>query len=333
MPCEWNSDIRAGRSWRGLWIGLFLCVAACAQAPAGLEKPDGTPAAPGAEAELGRAYFKAGNFGRAAPHLRRAFEQDSDDWESAQLLALSYYSLGDCRQALPLLKQLRGRLHSTGSDLPYLEGICYLKTEEWESARRAFAGMFSAPPDGALAHLMLAKMMVRQKMEGRAVPEIQKALELDPRLPMAHFLLGEIDLYQGKAPDALREFQKELDINPTVWLVYWRLGDAYARMEKFDEAENALKQSIWLNESFTGSYLLMGEIELKKGDLELAAGFLERALKLDPQNSYAHYALGRAYQRMGRTEEANRHFEITRTLRQTKTADQELTFQQTIRVP
>ena len=149
---------------------------------------------------------------------------------------------------------------------------------------------------------MLAKMMVRQRMEERSVPEIQRALELDPRLPMAHFLLGEIYLYQTNPQRALEEFRKELEINPTVWLVYWRLGDAYFRLEKYDEAEKVLKEAVWLNESFTGSYLLLGEVELKKGDLALGVGFLERALKLDPQNDYAHYSLARAYQQMGRTE-------------------------------
>jgi Flp pilus assembly protein TadD len=64
---------------------------------------------------------------------------------------------------------------------------------------------------------------------------------------------------------------------------------------------------------------------LKKGDLELAVGFLERALKLDPNNYYAHYFLGRAYQRLGRSEEARQEIERTQSLRtQKKQADQEL---------
>jgi Tfp pilus assembly protein PilF len=44
-------------------------------------------------------------------------------------------------------------------------------------------------------------------------------------------------------------------------------------------------------------------------------GFLEQALKLDPRNYYAHYSLARAYQRLGRTEEAQQHFEMTKSLR------------------
>jgi Tfp pilus assembly protein PilF len=57
-----------------------------------------------------------------------------------------------------------------------------------------------------------------------------------------------------------------------------------------------LKEAIWLNESSSGAYILLGQIQLKKGDAGLAAGFLERALKLDPQNYYVHYFLAKAYQ-------------------------------------
>lgn len=285
------------------------------------------PKTPGLEAKLGKAYFQNRKFQQAISHLQLAVRLVPDDWESTQLLALTYYSLGDCPQALPLLLKLGTHLTKSEIDDPYLTGVCYLKIQQWEAARAAFAEMFAVPPDSAMAHLMLAKMMVRQRMEDRSEPEIQRALELDPRLPMAHFLLGEVYLYQTNPQRALEEFKRELAINPTVWLVYWRLGDAYTRLKKYDEAERALKQSIWLNESFTGSYLLLGEVELKKGNLELGAGFLEHALKLDPQNDYAHYSLGRAYQQMGRTAEANRHFEITRSLRAEKKSDEQKLFQ------
>ena len=172
---------------------------------------------------------------------------------------------------------------------------------------------------------MLAKMMVHQRSEELAVPQLQQAIALDPHLPMVHFLLGEIYLFKSDPRQALEEFKKELAVNPTIWLVYWRLGDAYARLDMYQEAVKALKQSIWLNETFTGPYVLLGEIGLKQGDLELAVGFLQRALKLDPNNYYAHYFLGKAYQQLGRSEDARREIEQTQSLRmQKKQADQEL---------
>jgi tetratricopeptide (TPR) repeat protein len=285
------------------------------------------PQPSGVEAKLGKAYYQKRSFQEAIAHFKIALEQNPGDLEAVQLLALSFYSVGEVQEAIPLLEKVRARVPESQSDTAYLLGVCYLKTQQLDKARAAFGQMFSVAPGSAMAHMMLAKMMVRQKLEEQSVPEIHKALELDPRLPMAHFLLGEIYLYQTNPQRALEEFKKELEINPTVWLVYWRLGDAYTRLEKYDEAEKVLKEAVWLNESFTGSYLLLGEVELKKGNPELGAGFLERALKLDPQNDYTHYSLARAYQQMGRTEEANRHFEITRSLRAEKKSDEQRLFQ------
>jgi len=272
------------------------------------------PETAGVETTFGTAYFQLHRFPQAIEHLKKALTQNPDDLEATQLLALSFYGSGDFARAAPLLEKLGPRLAAGTPDGPYLLGICYIMTQRSDDARRAFAQLFSVPPESAMAYLMLGKIFVRQKMEDRAVPQIDTALAIDPRLAMAHFLLGEIDLYKEKPQQAVEEFQKELAVNPTVWLVYWRLGDAYFRLDKLDQAESALKQSIWLNESSSGAFILLGRIALKRNDASLASGFLERALKLDPQNYYVHYFLARAYQSLGRTAEASEHFDISKSL-------------------
>ncbi len=294
-----------------------------------LQRKEPKPA--GLEAKLGKAYYKKRNLQRAIAHLRIALQQDPQDRETTQLLGLSLYSVGQLDQAIPFLEKLQSLHPEAEFDGLYLLGVCYLRTQQVDKARAAFGRMFSAPPDSATTHLLLAQMMVRQHLEDKAIPELEKAVSLDPHLPMVHFLLGEIYLYKSDPQRALEEFKKELEVNPTVWLVYWRLGDAYARLEKYNEAEEALKESIWLNETFTGSYVLLGQIELKKGDLELGIGFLERALKLDPQNYLAHYSLAKAYQQAGRMDEANRHFDLARSLRTEKNSEEQQFFQETTR--
>jgi tetratricopeptide (TPR) repeat protein len=279
---------------------------------------DKQSSAPGVEGRLGKAYYETRDLPLALQHLSNAVKQDSEDWESTQLLAITSFGLGDCRQAASLLLKVIPHLTEGQADAARLLGLCYLRLQEFENARGAFATMFGVTPDGPMAYFLLGKMMVNQHMDDAAVPELQKALELDPHLAMARFILGEIDLTRSDAAKALSEFKKELEVNPSVWLVYWRLGDAYMRLQRYDEAEQALKQALWLNDSFTGGYLMLGEIELDKDEPNLARGFLERAVKLDPQNSYGHYFLGRAYQKLGKLDEANREFELQKAMRNSK---------------
>lgn len=286
------------------------------------------PATPHLEAKLGKACFESNQFRPAVAHLKAALEQNDADTESAQLLALSYFALAEYAEAVPLLEKLDTRLSGKIPDGPYLLASSYVMTQRWDDARKTFAGVFSVPPDSATAYLMFGKFLVRQRLEDRAVPIIQAALKRDPELPMAHFILGEIDLYKGDAPAAVDELTKELVINPSVWLVYWRLGDAYVRLEKYDGAEKVLRQAVWLNETSSGAYILLGQVGLKRNDPAMAAGFLERAVELDPQNDYVHYFLGKAYQGLGRFAEANQHFAIARQLRNNKRTDERANFQQ-----
>ena len=286
------------------------------------------PGTPHLEAKLGKACFRSNQFRQAVPHLKLALQQNDADPESAQLLALSYFALAEYAQAIPLLEKLNAQLSENIPDGPYLLASSYVMTQRWDDARKTFAGVFSVPPDSATAYLMFGKFLVRQRLEDRAVPEIQTALQRDPQLAMAHFILGEIDLYKGDAPAAVEELTKELAINPSVWLVYWRLGDAYVRLEKYDEAEKVLKEAVWLNETSSGPYILLGQVALKRNDPAAAAGFLERAAELDPQNDYVHYFLGKAYQSLGRPAEANQHFAIARQLRNNKRTDERASFQQ-----
>jgi tetratricopeptide (TPR) repeat protein len=273
------------------------------------------PKTPGLEARLGKLYYQKRDYLQAAPHLEAALKDKPNDGESTQLLGLSYYLLGHVQQAIPLLEKVDSRMSQPDVTASYLLGISYLQSYRYDKARASFAKMFSVPAESAQAHVVLGQMMIREEFEDKAVPELQKAVAMDPRLPMAHFLLGEIYLFKSKVDLALEEFHKELEINPILWLAYWRMGDAYTRLEKWDEAERALKQAIWLNENFTGPYILLGKVELKKGDANLAAGFLQKALKMDPNNYSAHYLLGTAYKELGRTADAGREFGLTRTLR------------------
>jgi len=281
-----------------------------------------TPDTPRLQARIGKAYFQSNQFQKAVPHLKLALQQNESDTESVQLLALSYFAAGGYAEAVPLFERLGPLLPENTADGPYLLASCYTMTQRWDDARKMYAKLFSVPLDSAMAYLVFGKFLIRQRLEDRAVGEIQTALQRDPSLAMAHFLLGEIALSKGDVSGAVNEFNEELAVNPGLWLVYWRLGDAYVRLEKYDDAEKVLRQAIWLNETSSGSYILLGQVALKRDDPATAAEYLERALKLDPQNDYVHYFLGKAYQGLNRTSDANQHFAIARQLRNSKRADE-----------
>ena len=303
----------------GLILVLLLSIGATLTSAADIERPDRS-----ATVKEAKSFYQAKKFQQAIDLLNDVVRVKPDDYEAAQILALSYYSTGKLNEAISLLEKLQSNLGPAGFDTSYLLGMCRLKTGQPDKARAAFARMYSVQPDSGVAHLLFARILVREHREDEAVPELKTAIALDGRLGMAHFLLGEVYLYKGAVDSAIAEFHKELEISPALWLVYWRLGDALVRREAYDEAERAVKQAIWLNESFSGAYVTLGQIALKRGDFELAAGLLERAVKMEPNNQNAHYSLAKAYQKLGRTQDANRQFEMSRALLGDKNASHPL---------
>jgi tetratricopeptide (TPR) repeat protein len=268
------------------------------------------PGLKGVAHELGTAYYKKSDYLRALDWFRKALQENPADREVTQLLGMSYYLSGKPADAIPLLEKVQEWYPRANVDAAYILGQCYIQIKDYPHARQAFARMFDLPPDSAGSFLLTARMLFRQEFEPVALEYAQKAVALDPKLPLAHFLLGEIHLFQSQVPDAIADFQQELTVDPGHATTYYKLADAYSRIQKFDDSERLLQRSIWLDPTSTGPYILLGKVLEKKGEPELAVRALRRAASMDPNNAITHHLLGKAYRDLGRNEEAERELKL-----------------------
>ena len=93
-------------------------------------------------------------------------------------------------------------------------------------------------------------------------------------------------------------------LNPADAATYYKLADAYSRDQKFDEAQRLLQQSIRLDATSTGPFILMGKVLQKKREYDLAVLSLKHAMTMEPNNPTAHYLLGQVYRDMGKKDDA-----------------------------
>jgi len=262
------------------------------------------PATKGLAFELGTAYYKKSDFTNAIQYLKKATTEDPSNHEAVQLLGMSYFASGHPADAIPLLEQVQGWIPRANSDGYYILGTCYIQTKNYDGARRAFGKMFDVPGDSAAAYLFTARMLLRQEFDPTAEEYAQKAVSLDPKLPLAHYLLGELYMYKSRLPEAIAEFQKELELNPAHAATYYKLGDAYSRAQKYDDAQRMLQRSIRLDATSSVPFILMGKVLQKKGDYDLAILSLKHAITMEPNNPTTHYLLGQTYREMGKKEDA-----------------------------
>jgi tetratricopeptide (TPR) repeat protein len=268
------------------------------------------PQTKGLAHELGTAYYRKGNYPQAIEYLKQALQQDSGDNEATQLLGISYYLSGKPADAIPFLEKVQRWFPRANVDASYILGQCYIQTKDYPHARLAFAKMFDLQPESAASYLLTARMLFRQEFGPVAVEYAQKAIAMDPKLPLAHFLLGEIHLFKSQVSEAVTDFQAELSLNPAHAETYYKLADAYSRIQKFDDAERLLQRSIWLDPTSTGPYVLMGKVLEKKGEPELAVRALRRAAAMDPNNAITHHLLGQSYRDLGNNAEAERELKL-----------------------
>jgi tetratricopeptide (TPR) repeat protein len=156
----------------------------------------------------------------------------------------------------------------------------------------------------------------RQGRLKEAVEAARKGLELNPLYVDMHNDLGTALLKLGKREEGKRELLLAFNdaTNPYPEVSARNLGQASFEEQNFPEATNWFRTSISRNKSYPDAYLGLADTLLATGRPDEALLTLEAGVKELPLHPALLVALGEAYQRAGRLndartklEEASRH--------------------------
>ncbi len=272
------------------------------------------PEPAGTERLLGTIHYQRNEFAAADTAFEHAIAQDHDDLEAVQMRGVTLYRMGKAAEAIPLLERSNDAVGAANSDSTYVLAVCYMDVHRYDDARRVFAKQYKLASNSAGAYLFLARMLLRRNYPVEAAQMAEKALALEPHLPLAHFLLGQIDLSKSQEAEAVLEFEAERKINPMDGEVYERLGDSYLRAARLEEAQQTLDCAVVLEPNATGPYILLGQVLLKRDDPATALNYLVRAEKMDPGNHLTHLLLGQAYRAAGRKDDATREYKAAEAI-------------------
>ena len=122
----------------------------------------------------------------------------------------------------------------------------------------------------AEAHIALANVRVWHKWAKGAEPEFKRGLELNPNYSTGHQWYSIYLSVVGRQDEAILEMEKAKELDPFSIIINTELGCPYLYSKRYDRAV----------ECFT------------------------KALEMDPNFPFAHFALAEAYDRIGRFSEA-----------------------------
>jgi Flp pilus assembly protein TadD len=148
-----------------------------------------------------------------------------------------------------------------------------------------------------------------------AVPELQRAAELNPDLPTVHSLLGVALMNAGERPAAMAAFRRELKKNPNDFQANLRLALLLRDEDRLDEASDYLARAARLRPRDPDVMYGVARIQMGRDDWAAAQKTLEELVASAPAFEGGHVLLATVYYRSGRKEDGDRERAIVERLK------------------
>ena len=265
--------------------------------------------------------------------------------------AVSLARSGQCKEALPLLKQAtlnaekdlkrsagfagvrcamladqpdaaQDFLRFLNREFPRDPEVLYLSVHTYSDlSSHAAAELATTAPKSDQGRELNAEALETQGKWDEAAKEYRRILQQNPRMPGIHFRLGRLLLSKPNpsptvAEEAKREMQQELDIDPSNAGAEYVLGALAQQNQQWDEAIGHFSRAAKLDPTFGDAFVGLGACLGSTKRYSESIAPLENAVKLEPDNPAPHYLLAIAYNRTGRKEDGDKQFAIQRQLTQ-----------------
>jgi tetratricopeptide (TPR) repeat protein len=286
---------------------------------------------------LGTIHYDRNAFKEAASAFRRAVALEPKKGSPRVMLGLCQFELGDDDNALKNIQA--GRELGTNPDrqfqrvMLYHEGVLLLRKSRFESATDIFTelakegvqsqevtlgfGMAalrivpkSLPEDGTPGREVVdrvgwAESLARLKRFDEARQAYEQLVRDFPAYPDLQYAYGRFLLEMNDADGAVDAFQQEIKNSPQNVLARLRIAAVRYRVNS-SEALPYAQEAVKLAPNLPFAHYLYGLLLLDTGDFQQAIPNLETAVKGLDSEPGIYFALGTAYAKAGRKQEAAR---------------------------
>jgi len=245
---------------------------------------------------LALALYKTGLVAEAAQELEQTLARDPKNTAALLLLADCELQMGNEARVLSLLEPQDAAL---GQDrlYCYLMGTALLRRNEL-SRGQVFIDRLFKDGDTAPARVLMAVAHLRRDDARSALVELQRAVELDPKLPTVHSLQGRALMEVGQRAEAVEAFRREFALNPNDFNANLYLGLLLKDDGALDEAGDHLRRANRLRPDDPRVLYGLGGLHLAAGRVEEAEKALQAVVAAVPDYVKAHVLLATAYYRL-----------------------------------
>ncbi len=254
-----------------------------------------TPRDPLAYFERGHVYELLAQYDKGRADYEKAIELDPDNPEFHYDLACLCVNCPDVaqRDATHGLEHAKRAVELQPKDAKYRGtlAIAYGALGAKKESVSELEKLVELAPDTDLANLAAAHLSWRNDQDyKRAVPFVQKAIDLSPSEPEPYLRLGELYVNLGEDEKALAAVNKGLEIHPTpmtpgAFAYYLTRGDIYARRKMYAAALADYDKSVELGPFRSYTYKRRGLVHFYLKDYEKALADIAKAVELKPDDT------------------------------------------------
>jgi Flp pilus assembly protein TadD, contains TPR repeats len=255
---------------------------------------------------LGAAYSRLGRYEEAITSYKQALELADNNETIRFNLALAYYKGALFVDAANELTKL---LASPRADLPQrpnavlLLAECQVRIGEYKKVIDSLSPLAEADPNNRTVAFLLGSALISDGQSSRGQVLIDKVFR-DEDSAQAHMLLGSILLLADDGHGAIKELERAIQLDPKLPTLNAWYGRALMRMGDTTAAKTAFHNELAENQNDFDANLFLGVILRQDKDFDEAFTYLSRAVHLRPRDHYARYHVAAVYAAVGKPNDA-----------------------------
>lgn len=209
---------------------------------------------------------------RTGDNLKRAIGYFSQAIAKEDRYALAYAGLADSYVVLPQYSSTPG-------------------SEVFPKAKSAAKKALALDPDLSEAHVSYALVLHLVDLDwAGAKRHFQQAIELNPNSASAHYFLGYAILkIFGQFEQAIPEMKRAIELDPLSLVINTNLADCYVYARRYPEAIAQARKAIELEPNFAAAHIVLGTALELNGDLAGAKQEYEKGGQIQRASDPASY--------------------------------------------
>jgi tetratricopeptide (TPR) repeat protein len=258
---------------------------------------------------LARCARKLGDYQGLAIHLTKAFDLGYDPIMVQREDWLASAQTGNLLESEPHLAELINDPRGDGQEICEAYVMGYLLIQQYMGAEEILKGWANAYPHDPQPWYLRGVVFRDVNKWKESETAFRRTLSIDPDYAEAAFQLGSVLLTLKKTDEAFKFFEqaaRQDDLQAEC-----RVGQAhcYRLLGNPVKAREILDSVIADHPNEPSAALELGRLSLAGGDYKSAIHWLEPLVRKDRRNTDARYSLASALSLVGRTEDAQTHFD------------------------